>query len=185
MASAAHFLTSSRIGFRTWALDDLPLALSLWGDPEVTRHIDSRGQLTPQQVNERLLREIATQQVAGVQYWPIFLLASGEHLGCAGLRPRPAEGVYEFGVHLRPMYWGRGYATEAGHAVLRYAFERLGAKAVFAGHHPRNDASRRMLAALGFRYTHDELYPPTGLHHPSYLMEPADFPRPKSVESGT
>ncbi len=24
---------------------------------------------------------------------------------------------------------------------------------------------------LGFRYTHDELYPPTGLLHPSYLLK--------------
>lgn len=182
MASAAYFLTSSRIGFRTWALDNLPLALSLWGDPEVTRYIDSRGQLSPEQVKERLLKEIATQQEAGVQYWPIFLLDSGEYLGCAGLRPRqPAEGVYEFGVHLRPVYWGRGYATEAGRAVLRLAFERLEAKAVFAGHNPRNDGSRRLLAALGFRYTHDEFYPPTGLKHPSYLFETAEFTRLKTV----
>ena len=28
-----------------------------------------------------------------------------------------------------------------------------------------------MLHRLGFRYTHDELYPPTGLNHPSYLLK--------------
>jgi hypothetical protein len=27
-----------------------------------------------------------------------------------------------------------------------------------------------MLRRLGFRYTHDELYPPTGLRHPSYVL---------------
>jgi RimJ/RimL family protein N-acetyltransferase len=42
---------------------------------------------------------------------------------------------------------------------------------VFAGHNPANTASRGLLARLGFRYTHDELYAPTGLRHPSYLLE--------------
>jgi RimJ/RimL family protein N-acetyltransferase len=55
--------------------------------------------------------------------------------------------------------------------VISYAFETIGAKALFAGHHPENAASRRVLAKLGFRHTHDELYAPTGLLHPSYLLE--------------
>jgi len=44
---------------------------------------------------------------------------------------------------------------------------------LFAGHHPENHASRRILSKLGFRLTHEEFYPPTGLLHPSYLL-----PRP-------
>ena len=185
MPPAVYFLTSARVGFRTWSEADLPLALSLWGDPQVTHYIDSRGALSPEEVKERLQREIATQQSAGVQYWPIFLLANGDFLGCAGLRPhRPAEAIYEFGVHLRAAHWGQGYATEAGRAALQYAFERLGAKGVFAGHHPRNQPSRRMLIALGFRYTRDELYPPTGLHHPSYLMEAADLTPSRPSDPG-
>src|SRR5262245_42339410 len=110
---SAYFLTSERIGFRTWAVEDLPLAMGLWGDPEVTKLIDARGQLSEDQVRERLSREIATQASHGIQYWPAFLLGTGEHLGCGGLRPyRPDEGVYELGSHLRPRYWGQGYATE-------------------------------------------------------------------------
>jgi RimJ/RimL family protein N-acetyltransferase len=171
-----YFLTTDRIGFRTWAVDDLPLAMGLWGDAQVTSLIDARGQLSEDQVRERLLREIATQETHGVQYWPVFLLKAGEHLGCGGLRPyRLDEGIYEIGVHLRPAYWGQGYATEAAQAVMAHAFVQLGAKALFAGHNPNNEASRRLLTKLGFRYTHDEHYPPTGLHHPSYLLSGDEF----------
>jgi RimJ/RimL family protein N-acetyltransferase len=67
--------------------------------------------------------------------------------------------------------WGRGLATEAGRAVARFAFDDLGATALFAGHHPDNGASRKVLLKLGFVHTHDELYPPTGLLHPSYRLE--------------
>src|SRR5437763_1346679 len=47
---------------------------------------------------------------------------------------------------------------------------RLGAEGLFAGHHPEHGASRAVLERLGFRFTHEEVYPPTGLRHPSYLL---------------
>ncbi len=75
----------------------------------------------------------------------------------------------------RPAYWGFGYAPEAAQAVMRYAFHTLGARALFAGHGPANEASRRVLAKLGFRHTHDEFYLPTGLNHPSYLLTVEEF----------
>jgi RimJ/RimL family protein N-acetyltransferase len=59
--------------------------------------------------------------------------------------------------------------------VNEYAFERLDAAGLFAGHHPANEPSRRVLIKSGFRYTHDELYPPTGLKHPSYRMSAEEY----------
>jgi len=136
--------------------------------------IDARGRLSPDQVRVRLAQETTTQRDHGVQYWPIFLLDTGEHVGCCGLRPRDAEhGVYELGVHIRPRYWRRGLAYEATTAVVRYAFDRLGAQSLFAGHNPTNEASRHLVEKLGFRFTHVEHYPATGLPHPSYTLEAA------------
>jgi len=164
-----YFLTSARLGFRCWTPADLPLALALWGNPQVTRLLG--GPFSPEEVKQRLAREIAQCEASGLQYWPIFLRASGEHVGCAGLRPyRPSERVHELGFHLLPAYWGQGLAEEAARAVILYAFGTVGASGLFAGHHPENAASRRVLQKLGFRYTHDELYPPTGLMHPSYFL---------------
>ncbi len=148
---------------------DLDLALGLWGDAEVTRLIG--GPFSLEQVQQRLAQEIANQAAHAIQYWPIFLLTSDEHVGCCGLRSCPSEPrVYELGFHLRKMYWGQGLAVEAARAVIEYAFTTLDAAGLFAGHHPANEASRRVLIKLGFRYTHDELYPPTGLRHPSYRL---------------
>jgi len=168
-AEEPYFLRTERLGFRLWTPDDFALAWALWGDPEVTRRIG--GPFSETQVRERLEREIANQEAHGVQYWPIFLRTTGEHLGCCGLRPYDLEeSVYALGFHLKPPCWGRGYAGEAAWAVIDHAFAVLGARALFAGHHPENDPSRRLLAKLGFRYIQDELYPPTGRDHPSYLL---------------
>lgn len=165
-----HFLESGRLGLRHWRASDLSLALGLWTHPEVTRFISSTPP-TERDVRARLARELATQTTHGMQYWPVFLLANGDFAGCCGLRPRAQEAdVPEFGMHLMPGHWGHGYAAEAASLVIAYAFENRGYRALFAGHHPGNAASRRLLARLGFVHTHDELYPPTGLMHPSYRL---------------
>ena len=171
-----YFLRTERIGFRPWAEDDLGLAVGLWGEAEVTKLIG--GPFSQEQIRSRLLLEISNLTSHGVQYWPIFLLSSHEHLGCCGLRPyRLDQGVYEVGVHIRTAHWGNGYAPEATRAIAAYAFDTLGATGLFAGHNPANEASRRLLGKLGFQYTHDEYYPPTGLQHPSYMLTAEEFAR--------
>jgi RimJ/RimL family protein N-acetyltransferase len=166
-----YFILSERIGFREWTLDDFSLAMQLWGDPLVTQFITASGQLTEEEVRQRLAKEMATREAHGIQYWPIFALEGNEFLGCCGLRPFGTDDrVRELGFHLCAARWGKGYATEAAHAVIGYAFSWLGLDALFAGHNPNNTASRYVLTKLGFRYTHDEFYEPTGLQHPSYWL---------------
>lgn len=115
-------------------------------------------------------KEISTEEEHKVQYWPIFELESDELVGCCGLRPY-AENEYEIGFHLRPKFWGKGYASEAANAVIDYAFTVLKAKKLFAGHNPKNIVSRKVLSKLGFIYVRDEFYAPTGLYHPSYELK--------------
>lgn len=163
--------TAARMVFRWWREDDVERARELWGDPRVTAFIDSRTALSRPDVEERLTAELRRAERDGVQYWPMFLRDAGSLVGCAGLRvrDRPSR-VYELGFHLCARAWGQGLATEAAVAVTRFAFDELGATELFAGHHPDNAASKRVLEKLGFRRTHEELYPPTGLLHPGYSL---------------
>lgn len=174
----AYWLTTERLAFRRWTAGDLDLARDLWGDARVTRYFHAGGALSEDAVRQRLARELALDGEHGIQYWPFFLRDSAEHAGCCGLRPRDvAAGVLELGFHVVPRHWGRGLATEAARGIIAHAFGRLGVAALHAGHHPENAASRRVLEKLGFRYTHDELYEPTGIEHPSYLLTAAEHAR--------
>lgn len=164
---------SERLGWRCWRVDDLPRALALWGDGRVMRHLHVNGVLTPEEVRARLELEIQLQREHGYQYWPMFELTTGAHVGCAGVRPKDlARGRLETGFHLRPEFWGRGLAREAATRVVRRAFDDMAVPELFAGHHPALEASRRILLGLGFRYDRDELYPATQSMHPTYLLEP-------------
>ena len=64
----------------------------------------------------------------------------------------------ELGYWLGVPYWGKGYATEALHAVIDYAFTDLGHEAVNAGARVTNPASRRVLEKCGFQWTGVGLY---------------------------
>jgi [ribosomal protein S5]-alanine N-acetyltransferase len=167
--------SSSRLAFGAWQPDNASLAMQLWGDARVTAFITARP-FTSLQVEERVGQEMAGQAMFGVSYRPVFLRSNGELVGCCGFRPRPQQlDVLELGFLLRPEFWGQGLATEAAGAAVAHAFGILGAKAIFAGHHPENMASQRVLEKLGFKKTHLEHYPPTGLEHPSYLLQREDF----------
>lgn len=164
------WLKTNRIGFSAWQHDDSKLAELLWGDPDVTRFICAKGHFSIDDIAKRLEKEIQNDSEYGVQYWPIFELFSNELIGCCGLRPH-GENEYEIGFHLRPFFWGQGYAIEAARAVIDYAFTVLQAEGLFAGHNSQNTASKKVLTRLGFCYVGDEFYEPTGLYHPSYELK--------------
>ncbi|MDI4663626.1 GNAT family N-acetyltransferase [Xanthobacter autotrophicus] len=54
----------------------------------------------------------------------------------------------EIGWRFDPAFWGRGYATEAARAALRFGFETLGLKEVVAITVPANRRSRAVMERL-------------------------------------
>jgi ribosomal-protein-alanine N-acetyltransferase len=84
----------------------------------------------------------------------------GTFVGRAGLRNYEIEGVDEIELlyALAPSWWGRGYATEIGRALLDLAFGRLAAASVIAYTMPHNVRSRRVLDKLGFRHERDFIH---------------------------
>lgn len=100
------------------------------------------------------------------------------YVGRCGLYPHrdddgkviPGEAVLAY--YLARPYWGRGLATEAGEAFVRYGFETLGLSRIIAGMNTENLASIRVVEKLGFsrfrsgegggsRWFEYELYPPS------------------------
>jgi RimJ/RimL family protein N-acetyltransferase len=170
------FFTTERLGFSVWNENDIIDALELWGNPEVTKFIVADGKMLEQQVHQRLKKEIETYNNTNIQYWPIYFIETNKNVGCCGVRPYDSEkNILEMGIHLKVQYWGKGLAQEACSAVIEYSFNSLKVDALFAGHNPKNISSARLLKKLGFTYTHDKFYAPTGLYHHSYLMTKQDY----------
>jgi len=77
-------------------------------------------------------------------------------IGAVGIHPIELGGPsdtagHEIGYWLTPSAWGRGYATEAGLAMLAIAQRAMGLRRLYSGHFLDNPASGRVLAKLGFQ----------------------------------
>lgn len=86
----------------------------------------------------------------------LITLRDGTVIGACGLTLQ--DETPELGYWLGVPYWGKGYATEAVHALIDYAFADLGHTALQAGARVTNPASRRVLEKCGFQWTGVGLY---------------------------
>lgn len=152
---------TERLDARPWDPDAHAAgALEMYGDPEVARYIG--GILMRDEAEQRafiltIIDRIATLD-PGLGSWPLFERASGELVGTALLKPLPASGTQrapsgdiEIGWHLARKHWKRGFATEAGHALLHRGFETLGLPVLHAVVEPANTASQAVARRLGMR----------------------------------
>ena len=78
--------------------------------------------------------------------------AAPELIGTIAFGRRP-NGEIELGYWIARPHWNRGYATEAGKAVIHAARDGLRLRKLSAGHFLDNPASGRVLEKLGFRPT--------------------------------
>ncbi|MBI1778827.1 MAG: GNAT family N-acetyltransferase [Proteobacteria bacterium] len=77
---------------------------------------------------------------------------AGSVIGCADVDDI-AEGSGSFGYWFGEPWWSQGYATEAGEAVMRFAFDQVSLAGLTSGRAADNPASGRVLEKLGFKRT--------------------------------
>jgi [ribosomal protein S5]-alanine N-acetyltransferase len=136
--------------------DHLEFVVSLSGDPEVARWQwpeELGGPRTPAQAREMLEEKITQWDQHGFGQWIWRERANGDLVARIGLQwtTSPGELVVEVGWSVAPEKQGRGYATEAGQAALRYGFEHAGCERIVAFTWTENLASRRVMEKLGMR----------------------------------
>ena len=95
--------------------------------------------------------ERQAEQCDGGKALILAMVADAELVGAIGIHDRNDHDRAELGYWVGVPYWGRGYATEAGLALLAHSFGVLRLNRVFAIHYSRNPASGRVLQKLGMR----------------------------------
>jgi RimJ/RimL family protein N-acetyltransferase len=158
LAMPAHVpvpvLETPRLVLRGHRVEDLDESISLWSDPEVTRHISGKPS-TREEVWSRLLRYIGHWAVAGYGLWHIRERASDRFIGEAGLADFKRDMTFSFdgapeaGWVFAPWCYGRGFATEAMSAVLAWSTAAHPRTVCIIS--PGNVASLRVAAKLGYR----------------------------------
>ena len=89
---------------------------------------------------------------------------SGAIVGSCGYKGPPGpDGVVEIAYGVKPGHRGRGYATEAAGALVRFAFDHDSVRLVRAHTRPENGTSGRVLAKCGFARVGEVVDPEDGL----------------------
>ena len=84
--------------------------------------------------------------------WVMEAQKTGEFLGQVTLAKKEENDTWALAFWTAPEHWGAGYATEGAERILRFGFEDLGAKKIWAGAGVWNIGSCRVLEKLGMNY---------------------------------
>lgn len=149
------YLETERLILRRFTPDDVDVATALDADPAVMRYING-GRPTPRdEIRDVYLPAWIAYYEAVDRYgfWAAIEKRTGRFLGWFHLRPREGDPDEEpeLGYRLIASAWGLGYATEGSRAVIRKAFEELGARRVYATTMVVNVASRTVMEKAGLR----------------------------------
>ena len=106
----------------------------------------------------------ATEANVWVHGFAVVHRESNSVIGTEGFKgPPDAEGVVEIGYGIVPAFQGRGFATEATAALVRFACEGDQVRLIRAHTLPVANASTRVLAKCGFTRIGEVVDPEDGL----------------------
>ncbi|WP_334074717.1 MULTISPECIES: GNAT family protein [Paenibacillus] len=146
-------LESERLRLRRMEREDSPALHKFWSDPEVVRYMNIPPFASIEDTYQmiQLLNGLAESEDA--MRWAIELKEDGRVIGSCGFNSWELAGAYrgEIGYDLGKEYWGSGYMSETLRTVIRYGYETMGLNRIEGLVDPRNEASRKLLGALGFQ----------------------------------
>lgn len=135
-------LLTARLRLRRAAPDDLAALHEILSDPLAMRFWSS----PPHRDLARTQAWLDGMIADGPPFSDDFVIEhEGRLIGKAGCWRVP-----EIGYILHPRCWGQGFAAEACRAVIAHVFDAYDIEAITADVDPRNEASLRLLARLGF-----------------------------------
>lgn len=139
-------IRTERLVLRRATWDDLEAVHRLFSDPRAMRYW-SRPEHATLEETRHWLRFLVEPAADSLDF---LIEKDGEVIGKAGAWQLP-----EVGFLLHPDHWGQGLAFEAMTAVIAHVEAAAPALPEFTAEvDPRNAASLRLLARLGFRETH-------------------------------
>lgn len=156
MVTSSPVITTARLVLRDFREDDADKIVEYFSEREAQPHI-----LTPQRNGNgmaafvKIFAEQARAHPGSARShfaWAIALRSTSEVIGTCNLYYATADSHYaSVGWHLSGKFSGRGYATETGRELVRFAFEERRVARVIADCFECNSANRRVLLKLGMR----------------------------------
>lgn len=145
-------IETERLVLRTFTGLDTNLIYELNSDPDVTQY--THDPVKDIAHASEILEKVILPQYALYNHgrWAVHLKPSLQFLGWCGLKYRPELNEIDLGFRLKKEFWGKGYATEAAFASIKYGFEIVGLKQITGRAEIDNFASWKVLEKCGMIY---------------------------------
>lgn len=143
-------LETARLLLRQMTPRDARAVYRVFADDAVTRYYDLPTFQDISQARQVIDRQIERFDIGAGIRWGIARRSDDVIIGTCGFHLSQDPHRAEIGYDLASAFWGQGLMSEALAAMLAWGFESLGLNRVEALVMPGNEASRRLLARLGF-----------------------------------
>ena len=142
---------TKRLYLRELEQDDFRDLAEILQDPEVVYAYEHH--FSDNDVQEWLDRQFMRYAKYGYGLWAIVLQTTGEMIGQAGftMQPYQNQDILEVGYLLKKRFWHNGYALEAVHECIQYAFHTLNQNKVYAIIKADNEPSIQVAKRLGMK----------------------------------
>jgi len=150
-ATSPPQIATPRLLLRGWRNSDLPAFAAMNTDPEVMAFFP--GTYGRAESDKRVVRIREHFRRHGFGFWAVEAPGTAPFIGFTGLWTTDFETPFtpciEIGWRLAARFWGRGYATEAARASLRFGFATLRLGEIVSFTAEGNLRSRRVMERIG------------------------------------
>ncbi len=143
-------IETGRLVLRPFTLADIEDVYVYAHDEAFWRYVPNMPRPYTRDEASAFLARATARDVALQVEWAIEF--EGHVIGAINLRPQLADRRAGMGYGIGPAHWGRGFTTEAAHAVVDWAFASLEVDRVFATADARNVGSWRVMEHLGMQH---------------------------------
>jgi [ribosomal protein S5]-alanine N-acetyltransferase len=147
-------LETTRLVLREISLDDVDAIHAYAANPDVVQYM-VWGPNSFEQTRKFCAERVANRKDPNRTSYELAINVKpgSVAVGALGLRVKSVENREgELGYVLHPVYWGKGYMTEAAQRMLDFGFDELKLHRISAFAAPENAPSLRVLTRLGMTY---------------------------------
>jgi len=142
------YLETERFYIRQWELDDAEAIYGIMSDSRVHTYTSDTSWTKERAINYIKYMLNKNFKTLELFHGACVLKSCNSIIGLTGLNPylsKQPELEWQFGVS----FWGNGYATEIGKAVIEKAFISTDIELIYGMVNPKNNASMRVMDKIG------------------------------------
>lgn len=137
---------------RAWRAEDADRWHELLQEEDILRYFPNPKPPRREKADEYIAHHRSHWDQYGYGHWAVVTRSDRRLIGWNGLEYLPELRQTELAYLLSREVWGRGYATEAARAAVKFGFDKAGLDLIIGLVHPDNAGSVRVLEKCGMSF---------------------------------